>query len=156
MRFILHFLSLFVLWWLLSGQTSPFLLECGVVVCLVVAWISMRMRLVDEESQPFRMLPRLVVYMPWLLWQVVLSNWDVVKRVWTPGLGIAPEVIKVPCEMKTAFGRVTYANSITLTPGTVTIEAGGGNFLVHALHDEAAAGLESGEMHARIRRVEGD
>lgn len=155
MRFILHSITLAVLWWLLSGQTKPFLLQCGVVTILFVTWISGRMRLLDDESQPFRMLPRLLLYAPWLLWQVVLSNWDVVKRVWTPGLGIAPEVIRVPCELKTGFGRVTYANSITLTPGTVTIEAGDGEFLVHALHDEAAAGLETGDMHARVKRVEG-
>lgn len=155
MRFTLHFFTLAVLWWLLSGQTAPFLLECGVVVCLAVAWLSSRMRLLDEESQPFQMVPRLVLYAPWLLWQVVLSNWDVVKRVWTPGLGIAPEVIKVPSKLETAFGRVTYANSITLTPGTVTIEVGEDELLVHALHDEAAAGLESGEMHDRVKRVEG-
>lgn len=156
MRFILHFLSLAVLWWLLSGQTAPFLLECGVVVCLFTAWISSRMGLVDEESQPYGMLPRVVLFAPWLFWQVVLSNWDVVKRVWTPGLGIAPEIIKVPCEMKTAFGRVTFANSITMTPGTVTIDVGTDEFLVHALHAEAAAGLLDGEMHRRVLKTEGN
>lgn len=154
MRILLHIITLAAFWWLLSGQTKPFLLECGVVTVLVVTWISSRMRLLDEESQPLRMLPRLCLYMPWLLWQVVISNWDVVKRVWTPGLGIAPSVIRVPCELKTGFGRVTYANSITLTPGTVTIEAGQGEFLVHALCDEAATGLLSGEMHTRVQRVE--
>jgi len=156
MRFLVHFTTLAALWWLLSGQTQPFLLVSGVVVCLGVAWFSARMRLIDEESQPLRLVPRLLLlYAPWLVWQVVLSNWDVVKRVWTPSLGIAPAVIRVPCDLRTAFGKVTYANSITLTPGTVTIDVGSGSFLVHALHDEAAAGLETGEMLERVRRVEG-
>lgn len=154
MRFLIHFVTLATFWWLLSGQTAPFLLQTGVVTCLVVAWFSSRMELLDGESQPLRLLPRLALYGPWLFWQVVLSNWDVVKRVWTPNLGIAPIVIKVPCNLKTAFGRATYANSITLTPGTVTIEVNETSYLVHALHDVAAAGLENGEMLERVRRVE--
>ena len=155
MRFILHFVFLAVFWWLLSWQTNPFLLKSGFVVCLGVALLSSRMGLVDDESQPFAMLPRLVLFGPWLLWQVVLSNWDVVKRVWTPGLGIAPQIIRVPCALKTGFCRATYANSITLTPGTVTIDTGDEGFLVHALHQEAADGLLTNDMHQRVQRVEG-
>lgn len=155
MRFILHFVTLAGFWWLLSGQTKPFLVGCGVVVCLVTAFMSSRMGLVDEESQPFGMLPRLITFAPWLLWQVVLSNWDVVKRVWTPGLGIEPKIVKAPVALKTGFGRATYANSITLTPGTVTIDTGTDGFLVHALHGDAAEGLLTGDMHARVERVEG-
>ncbi|MDF1801036.1 MAG: Na+/H+ antiporter subunit E [Planctomycetota bacterium] len=155
MRFLVSFVTLAAFWWLCSGQTAPFLLKSGLVVSLAVAWLSTRMGLVDEESQPLSALPRLALYVPWLLWQVVLSNWDVVRRVWSPGLSIAPAVIEVPCALKTGFGRATYATSITLTPGTVTIETGKDTFLVHALHDEAAAGLENGDMHARLMKVEG-
>ncbi len=155
MRFFVTFLSCAAFWWLCSGQTKPFLLKSGLVVCLGVAWLTTRMRLNDEEGQPLAAIPRLVLYTPWLLWQVVLSNWDVVRRVWSPNLDIAPEVVEVPSGLKTAFGRATYANSITLTPGTVTIDAGEETYLVHALHDGAAAGLETGDMHERIKKVEG-
>jgi multicomponent Na+:H+ antiporter subunit E len=155
MRFVFSFILLFAFWWLLSGQTNPFLIKSGVVVSALVAYLSVRMGLADEESQPMPVIPRLLLYAPWLFWQVVLSNWDVVKRVWTPGLQIAPHLIRVPCKARTGFGRVTYANSITLTPGTVTVEAGDETYLVHALHSEAAAGLESGEMHRRVQALEG-
>lgn len=155
MRFLVSFISFAAFWWLCSGQTSPFLLKSGLVVCLAVAWLTARMGLADEESQPLAMLPRLVRYAPWLFKQVVRSNWDVVRRVWAPRIPIAPQVIEVPCGLQTGFGRATYANSITMTPGTVTIDTGQDTYLVHALHDEAAAGLEQGDMHARVARVEG-
>ena len=155
MRFVISFLSLFTFWWVLSGQTAPLLLATGVVVCALVALLSVQMGLADEESQPISFLPKMVTYVPWLFWQVILSNWDVVKIVWTPGLKIAPSVIAMPVGLKSGFARVTYANSITLTPGTVTIEAGEETFLIHALHEEAAAVLESGDMYRRVQRLEG-
>lgn len=154
MRFAISFLSLSAFWWILSGQTKPLLLITGGVVCALVALLSTRMGLADRESQPISFLPKMVTYAPWLLWQVILSNWDVVKLVWTPGLKIAPRVISVPTGLKSGFARTTYANSITLTPGTVTIEAGEEFFLVHALHEDAAAGLESGDMQRRVQVME--
>jgi len=155
MRFFVTFLSCAAFWWLCSGQTKPFLLKSGLVVCLGVSWLTTRMGLADEEGQPLAAIPRLVLYAPWLFWQVILSNWDVVKRVWAPGRNIAPKVIEVPSRLETAFGRAIYANSITLTPGTVTIDAGEDTCLVHALHDAAATGLEAGDMHERVMKVEG-
>ena len=156
MRFLIHFVTLAAFWWLLSGQTRLFLLICGLVVCLGTAVISSRMALLDEESQPLGMVPRLLAFVPWLFWQVLVSNWDVVKRVWTPGLDIQPCIVKAPMSLKNGFAQATYANSITLTPGTVTIdtEAADG-YLVHALHQPAADGLLTGDMHARVKRVEG-
>lgn len=155
MRFLLHFVTLLAFWWLLSGQTRLYLMGCGVVVCLAVAAVSSRMGLVDDESQPFGSLPRLVLFAPWLFWQVVLSNWDVIKRVWAPKVRVEPRIVRVPVTLKTGFGRATFANSITLTPGTVTIDTGADGFLVHALHQAAADGVLTGDMHARVQRVEG-
>ena len=99
-------------------------------------------------------LPKLVTYVPWLAWQVFQSNWDVIKRVCMPGVQVQPRFIRVPCNLKTEFGRVTYANSITLTPGTVTVEAGD-TFLIHALHKDAADSLETGDMERRVQVLEG-
>lgn len=158
MRFLLTFVACAAFWWICSGQTYLFLVKSGLVVCLATAWLTTRMGLADEESQPLGAMPRLVPYLPWLAWQVVLSNWDVIRRVWAPRLDIQPEVVEVPCTLTTAFGRATYANSITLTPGTVTIDTGDegqGRFLVHALHGAAAAELGCGGMHARVAKVEG-
>ncbi|MFT6040018.1 MAG: multicomponent Na+:H+ antiporter subunit E [Gammaproteobacteria bacterium] len=154
MRFALSFLFLFSFWWLLSGQTKPLLLGTGVVVCALVALLSTRMGLVDEESHPMSFIPKLVTYAPWLAWQVLQSNWDVTKRVWSPQLKVQPRFFSVPCDLKTEFGRATYANSITLTPGTVTVDTGDA-FLIHALHQEAADSLATGDMERRVQRLEG-
>ena len=154
MRFALSFLFLFSFWWLLSGQTAPILLGTGVLVCALVALLSTRMGLVDEESHPMSFLPKLVTYVPWLAMQVIQSNWDVIKCVWAPTIKVQPRFIRIPCDLKTEFGRVTYANSITLTPGTVTVEADE-TFLIHALHQEAADSLASGDMERRVRTLEG-
>jgi len=96
-------------------------------------------------------------YMPWLLWQIVLANIDVAYLVWHPKQNIAPRIIKVPFSMRTSLGTMIYANSITLTPGTITVSVDEtkGEMLVHALSDKAAEGLLSGEMHERVKKLEG-
>ena len=99
-------------------------------------------------------IPKLATYVPWLAWQVLKSNWDVTKRVWSPNLQVQPSFLRVPCDLRTEFCRATYANSITLTPGTVTVDAGD-TFLIHALHQEAADSLATGDMERRVQGLEG-
>ena len=96
-------------------------------------------------------------YIPWLLWEVVLANLDVAYRVWHPKAEIAPRLIVVPFRTRTALGTVTYANSITLTPGTITIgvDIAKHQMLVHALTKKSAQGLLAGKMHERVRKLEG-
>ena len=94
-------------------------------------------------------------YVPWLLWQIVLANFDVFKSVWKLGkLDIRPQMVVCPHELRTAYGIATYANSITLTPGTVTVEVGDNELLVHALNDSFAKDLLAGEMHRRCVALE--
>ena len=80
---------------------------------------------------------------------------DVALRILNPGLPISPRLVRVRAGQRTDVGRVLYANSITLTPGTVTIDTEGDTITVHALTAEAAAGVESGEMDRRASRAEG-
>jgi multicomponent Na+:H+ antiporter subunit E len=156
-RPLLLLLTLEAFYLTLSGQFhNRFLMIAGGVCCLGVTLISRHMRTVDDEGMPVRFWLKTALYVPWLMWQVFLANIDVAKRVWAPGLPIAPKMIKIPHSLKSGYGIATYANSITLTPGTVTVEAGDGEFLVHALTDEAAADLEGGEMHKRCKNIEGD
>ncbi len=127
----------------------------GVVCCAFVTWISRRMGIVDEEVMPSRGGLGFLLYLPWLLKQIVLANLDVARLVWDPRLPISPRLVQVPYETRTAMGTVTYANSITLTPGTVTISAREGKFLVHALTEGSEQRLRTGEMQRRIQRLEG-
>lgn len=155
MRSFFLLVVLAVYWWLLSGQTGIFFIGSGVVCILGTLYVCKRLGIVDEESVPLRSLLGMLTYIPWLLWQVLLSNIHVAKIVWSPGLQINPRRITVPLKTKTAFGAATYANSITLTPGTVTIEVNKHEILVHALSDETAEDLLSGSMQDKVCKMEG-
>lgn len=156
---MVHALSLFLallgVWLLLSGFFDPFFLTLAVVCCAFVVFIARRMDVLDHEGQPIHITWRFVTYLPWLAWQIVLANIDVARRVWSPGLDIDPALKWLPASQKTDLGTVIYANSITLTPGTVSIDVESGRIQVHALSGDALAELEGGEMDARVRKVEG-
>jgi multicomponent Na+:H+ antiporter subunit E len=112
------------------------------------------MDVVDQESQPVEMSTRLPVYWAWLALKVVKSNLDVTRRIWTPGKSISPTVVRLKLSQQTALGKVIYANSITLTPGTVTLAIEDDEILVHALTRADAAALETGEMDRQVRELE--
>jgi len=147
--------ALLAAWFLWSNYFVPLLISLGVVSVFIVVVLSRRMKLVDEEGVPFHLLPRLFLYAPWLVWEVVKANLDVAKRVLRPDLPIHPMLIKVKAGQKSDLGRVIYANSITLTPGTVSVDVDGETITVHALSREAADGVLSGEMDARVTKLEG-
>ncbi|MFQ5654632.1 MAG: Na+/H+ antiporter subunit E [Planctomycetota bacterium] len=155
MRAAVLFVSLLAFWLLLSGQSRPYLLAAGVLCSAFVTWLSTRMGLVDTEGQPLRGIPRFLRYFPWLLWQIVLSNIDVARRVWSPDLPISPRMVEVPRQIRRPLATVVFANSITLTPGTVTVLVGEDTLLVHALTEEAESTLLTGEMQRRVKAIEG-
>lgn len=154
MRTLLRTLALFALWLVLSGQTKPLLLTVGLIASLFVALLTARMN--DVDPRPPAILPGwpLLTYWPWLLLQVVRSNLDMARRILSPGLPISPCVVEVRASQRTALGRVTYANSITLTPGTVAIDLEGDAIQVHAISEEQARSVAEGEMDRRITAAE--
>ena len=154
------FLLLGGVWLLCSGPFSlyghhPMIALFGLGSCAGVTWLGLRMGIVDAEAVPVHLLGRALRYLPWIVTEVVKANLDVAGRVLRPGLPVAPEIVRLKPSQRTDLGRVLYANSITLTPGTVTIEAEGDHLLVHAIAREAAAGLESGAMDAKVSALEG-
>ena len=156
MQTIRLLIAMSVAWLLLSGLFKTQLLVLGVISVVVVVLLSYRMRVFEHRGQPiyFRF-AGILSYWGWLLWQIVLSNIDVCKRIWSPGLDIKPTLRRVSATPDTEMGRVIYANSITLTPGTTAISfTPDGDILVHALHEDSWHELEQGEMSDRIRRVE--
>ena len=148
------FLLLFGLWLLLSGHYTLKFVAFGIVSSLFVVWIIHRMDVIDHETRVIRVGRRVVGYFPWLAWEIVKSNWDVAWRVLHPALPIAPTLFDVTGSQKTDVGRVIYANSITLTPGTVTVNLEGSEFTVHALTRAGADSLREGEMDRRVTRTE--
>lgn len=155
MRTLSLIAALFAFWLLLSGYFEPFLLSMGVASAVAVAALGHRMDVVDAEGHPVRFSWRVLLYWPWLFKEIIKSAWDVARIIVAPRLPISPTLVRVKTTQKTPVGVVTYANSITLTPGTISVEVGRGEILVHALTREAAAGLVEGEMDRRVTRFEG-
>ncbi len=154
-RAISLFIFLLILWLLLSGIYEPLLIILGVVSCAFVALIAYRMDVVDHEGHPVHLTWRFLIYLPWLAWEIVKSNIAVAKIIVDPKLPISPSVIKVRASQPDELGHVIYANSITLTPGTVSIDMQGDDIEVHALAAEFAEGVQSGDMDRRVTRVAG-
>ncbi|NPV26232.1 MAG: Na+/H+ antiporter subunit E [Firmicutes bacterium] len=156
MSFWLTAILMFSFWILLSGEFDLLLLLLGVISSLLVAYWSHDL-LIDRFD--FRVFLektwRFLKYLPWLLWQIVLANIELVYLTLHPKMPIEPEIITFNPDLKTDFGIISLANSITLTPGTVTIVASKDEFIVHAITKSAAESLISGEMQARVKEVEG-
>ena len=155
-RYVSLALVLMGIWLLLSGHYDPLLISLGVVSVGVTVWIAARLNVVDHEGHPIHIVLRLFTYVPWLFWEIVKSNVDVARRVLSPSLPVSPRVFTVDSSQKTSVGRTIYANSITLTPGTVTIDVIGSRLEVHALTTGSAEGVKSGRMDARVTRFEGE
>ncbi len=146
---------LFLTWVLLSGYFTPLLLGFGVASSLIVVLIAARMDLLDPEGHPISMTPALAVYWLWLAYEIIKSNIDVARRIWSRGPDITPTLLRLRASQTSALGQVIYANSITLTPGTVTIQIDDGELLVHALAEEVGNDLAGGEMDRRVTWLEG-
>ena len=140
---------LFAFWLLLSGYFTPFLLAAGLGSAAAVFALARRMRVLEEGFPLGLGLPALT-YWPWLGKEIVKSAWAVTRIIVSPRLPISPVFVRVRPTQRAPLARVTYANSITLTPGTITIDADSDEFLVHALTVEGAEDLAGGEMDRRV------
>jgi len=149
-------IALYVLWLLLSGIYEPLLMTLGAVSCLLVAWIAHRMEVIDHEGFPIHLGPKALTYWPWLIWEIVKANIDVALIIIKPKLDISPVMFRSEASQKTEVGVVTYANSITLTPGTITVAVNDGSVDVHSLTRGAAEEVMSGRMDKRVCQMEGD
>lgn len=151
MRFAVVACVLYVLWLLFSGMFAPLLLGLGAISCILVTWVAHRMGLLTPEPDSTRLHPlRCIAYIPWFALQVAKSNIDVALRILVPSRGISPRVLRVPATQPSDLLRSVYANSITLTPGTISINVTDDVITVHALSREGAEELAGGEMDARV------
>lgn len=139
-------------WLVLSGHYTPLNIGLGLVSAAIVTWLNRRDEIVSDVV---RALPGLARYTPWLLWQIVQSNVQVTRVVLHPRLPIDPVVVRIRTAMHGDLAVATFANSITLTPGTVTVDIDGDELVVHALTPESAAGAAGGEMARRVARAYG-
>ena len=154
LRLLIFFFLTIGLWIALSGHFDPFLLSLGLLSAATVTLVSHRMGVIDAEGQPLGLIPGLLRYAPWLTKEIVRACIDVAWRIVQPSLPIQPTIIRVPANQRTVTGRVSFANSITLTPGTISLDVLEKQIEVHALTAESAADLESGEMGKRVEHLE--
>lgn len=161
-RQITLFVILLVFWFLLSGQVDladthqRYLACCGVVSCAIATFVASRVGFLYDEGDVFGIAFRQIPYLFWLLGQIFISNIDVARRVWGPKSNISPEFLRLPYSTESDLATVIYANSITLTPGTVTVMVDEENkeILVHSLVAGQTASLLN--MHDRVKRLEGN
>lgn len=143
-------LVLAVFWLLLSGFLKPLLLSFGVASVVLVVFLLRRMDTTDTENQKLALNPYFLQYSIWLLGQVVLSSLEVTKLVWSKNNKVSPAIAKLPVNNVPKKSRVLYANSITLTPGTLSIDIDDEYVTVHALNESSLDSLHHGEMARQI------
>ncbi|MCA8918499.1 MAG: Na+/H+ antiporter subunit E [Planctomycetes bacterium] len=161
LRHLILFVVLCGFWAALSGQldwTVPsqrYLMGCGLVSCALTTLLMWRVGFLEKEGNFVMIALRQPPYLLWLLWQIIISNWDVAVRVWKPKLDVDPSMIKTSYSLKSELAVAIFANSITLTPGTVTVDIDSKNkeFLVHQLSSTGEDGLKS--MHDKVAKLEG-
>lgn len=146
---------LYGLWLVLSGHFELILLTLGGLSVIAVVVIAHRMDVVDREGHPMHLSWRGMTYWPWLGREIVKANIDVARIIMTPSLPISPVMIRVDATQKSELGHVIFANSITLTPGTVAVDLDAKSIGVHALSAAAAQELAAGEMDRRVTAMEG-
>ncbi|MEM6623754.1 MAG: Na+/H+ antiporter subunit E [Pseudomonadota bacterium] len=151
-RLALIAITLFGFWLVLSGHYVTWLVVSGAVLSVAVVAFCWAKGITDREGFPIGLTARGIVYWPWLVMQIVLSGLRVTRLILDPKLPISPSLAKVDAQQQTAVGLVTYANSITLTPGTISIEASEKEqtIWVHALEREGAEGFADDEMNRKV------
>lgn len=176
MRPLLTFLLLLGAWLLWSGLTvqwhaepftshgqvhaagwhvDTFLLWLGLGSCGVSTLLAKRMGALDSEGQPYELTPRVLAYLPWLFVEIVKANLSVAKVIVAGPRAVGSTVFRVPVSQRTSIGAVIHANTITLTPGTITLDVRDGHLLVHSLTVDGADAASMRAIDRRISSVEG-
>lgn len=148
-------LVLLCFWLVLSGHYTVITVPAGILSVIGVVALARRMGILDEEGHPIHLLPRAVLsYWPWLIKEIAKAAWNVTKIILNPKLPISPTLVRVKATQRTATGIATYANSITLTPGTITARVSNQEFLVHAITRSGAEDLAEGTMDQKVSKFE--
>jgi multicomponent Na+:H+ antiporter subunit E len=150
---LLLLLILAISWVLWSGLYKPLVLGLGAFSCVLSVYLAHRMGFFRHQAL-VTLLPRLPAYWWWLLREIVASSVDVARLILKPSLPISPTVVELQAEPQSPVGQVILGNSITLSPGTVTLDVHEGRLLVHCLTSESARALQNGEANRRAALLE--
>lgn len=152
---IFSFVSLFSLWGLLSGYFKLNLVVLGVLSCIFVTFISIRLKIYNSKHQRLHLNLRLPLYIPWLLKEIIISNLHVARCILIDNKAIKPQLVNIQPSQETNVGVAVLANSITLTPGTISIDIDQSGILVHALTNHTAKGILDGDINKQVSKLEG-
>jgi multicomponent Na+:H+ antiporter subunit E len=130
--------ALVAFWFLLSGETAPLFLGLGALSVILSLALAARLRIIDRDASPYHRIVQLMLYLGWLLVEIVKANVAVIARIVGPRHAIDPVMVNLRTTARTDLGKSLFANSITLTPGTVTVDIDGDALKVHALVREAS------------------
>jgi multicomponent Na+:H+ antiporter subunit E len=160
LNFLATFTLLFAFWMLLSGFFDLFHLSLGVICSLLVSYASHDFLFTQTNlknlAERHRAGGKFLLYLPWLIYQIYLANLHVVYLVWHPKMPIDPKIVRFKTRWRGDLVLVTMANSITLTPGTITLDIREGEYYVHALSKKVADDLLGGEMQYRVGKIFGE
>lgn len=158
-RKVVTFFILFGVWCIFSGIFDVFHLTLGAISCLIVTLISGDLFFSSEKITTSHIKDglRFIKYIPWLIYQIIISNIHVAYLVLHPKMPIEPQVIEYKAKLKKDISKVVFANSIILTPGTITMDISRDNvLLVHCISRKVADDLLTGEMEKRVAKVFGE
>ncbi|MEY2758052.1 MAG: hypothetical protein RIR33_1830 [Pseudomonadota bacterium] len=145
--------ALVAFWFALSGLASPYFLVAAAIAVLLTIWLCARLRVIGRDASPYHRFVQLTAYTIWLLGEIVKANLAVIARVVGPRHAIDPAMVSVKTQARSDLGKALLANSITLTPGTVTVDVDGETLKVHALVRENATPPSFARMDERSART---
>lgn len=155
MKTIVLFVALAILWLLWSGVFSPLMIFLGLISCVLTVWLLRRFDTLDHESVPLHLGPGVLTYWGWLVKEIVLSSIQVSRIIISPRMNISPTIVRVKAKSRGEVGQVLFANSITLTPGTITTDIDEKGWLtVHGITRETADGVLTGDMNDRVANLQ--
>lgn len=153
---LLPLMFLVVFWLALSGHYTFLLLSLGAVSIALALYISIRMDKVDREGHPIGTFSwRIITYYAYLIKEISVSNIEVARIILFSKKSLEPNIYRLPAKNMSPMERVTYANSITLTPGTLTLEVGEDWLEVHSINPELMKSLQREEMSEKVRTITG-
>lgn len=151
---ILSFTSLFILWCLLSGYFKTSLIVFGVLSCALVTYLSIKLKIYSRQHERIKFNLRLPLYIPWLFKEILKSNLHVARCILSSNKNINLQTVYCKPSQKTMTGLAVHANSITLTPGTISVDLNENEILVHALSNHTAQGIIECEIDKRVSKIE--
>lgn len=156
MRFSGTFLILYVFWIVISGRFDYFHLSLGIIACAIVAYASHDLLFKGKKTEKVHtQIIRFVQYLPWHIYQILIAGIYVTYLALHPRMSVLidPHIMRFKTKLKKDLSLMTFGNSITLTPGTITVLIKEGEFYVHAIDKKVAEDLLTGEMEDKVAHV---